>query len=292
MTLPPLRAGQPASPDLLTRRARMPAAWTPDMLEPGISARDTVIGGVACLVCDPGDATFLYFHGGGYRMGSPAAYVLDCSNAGAVLPLFAGGGGGGNEAAAAAFIRDAADGAPPPRGRDYLLLAACSAGETLPVSGVLPADAFTACLTTPLKMALRAFLARRDCTLPPVFFEHVDRVAGRAADRKTPLGELNWVFTSVTDTIAWTTLPRPLFLRLFRSDLLTAALFRNFLFADRVMRTHGCTPCSHPPLPPTHAHPLWDALDAALAALVAQLPALFGFTPYDVRAMAALAWLV
>jgi monoterpene epsilon-lactone hydrolase len=74
-TLPPLRPGQPASPDLLARRARMPAAWTPEMLEPGISARDAVIGRVACLVCEPGDATILYFHGGGYRMGSPAAYA-------------------------------------------------------------------------------------------------------------------------------------------------------------------------------------------------------------------------
>ncbi|MDB5397240.1 MAG: putative acetyl-hydrolase LipR [Rhodospirillales bacterium] len=75
MTPPPLRAGQPATADLLARRARMPAAWTPDMLEPGFSARVAVIGGVAFLVCGPGDATILYLHGGGYRMGSPAAWA-------------------------------------------------------------------------------------------------------------------------------------------------------------------------------------------------------------------------
>ena len=45
------------------------------MLEPGINADDTMIGGVACLVCEPGDGTILYFHGGGYRMGSPAAWA-------------------------------------------------------------------------------------------------------------------------------------------------------------------------------------------------------------------------
>jgi hypothetical protein len=45
------------------------------------------------------------------------------------------------------------------------------------MSAALPADAFTACLTTPLKMALRAFLLRRDHALPPVFFDHVRPLA-------------------------------------------------------------------------------------------------------------------
>jgi acetyl esterase/lipase len=55
----------------------MPAAWTPEMLEPGTVARDTVIGGVGCLVCEAESAngTILYFHGGGYRMGSTAAWA-------------------------------------------------------------------------------------------------------------------------------------------------------------------------------------------------------------------------
>jgi hypothetical protein len=34
--------------------------------------------------------------------------------------------------------------------------------------------------------------------------------------RKTPLGELNWIFTAITDTIAWNVLPRALFQKLFR----------------------------------------------------------------------------
>lgn len=78
MSLPPLRPGQPAAADLLARRARMPTAWTPDMLEPATSAHDETIGGVACLVCKPdegSDGAVLYFHGGGYRMGSPAAWA-------------------------------------------------------------------------------------------------------------------------------------------------------------------------------------------------------------------------
>lgn len=39
--------------------------------------------------------------------------------------------------------------------RDCILLAACEAHETLPQSAEFPADVFTSCLTTPIKMALR-----------------------------------------------------------------------------------------------------------------------------------------
>ena len=36
--------------------------------------------------------------------------------------------------------------------KEIILLAACSAGEVLPQSPDLPADVFTACLTTPIKV--------------------------------------------------------------------------------------------------------------------------------------------
>jgi len=38
--------------------------------------------------------------------------------------------------------------------------------------------------------------------------ELIDKIPGRQTDRKTPLGELNWIFTAITDTIAWNVLPR------------------------------------------------------------------------------------
>lgn len=34
------------------------------------------------------------------------------------------------------------------------------------------------------------------------------RIPGQLTDRRTMLGELNWIFTAITDTIAWNTLPR------------------------------------------------------------------------------------
>ena len=85
------------------------------------------------------------------------------------------------------------------------------------------------------------------------------------------LGELNWIFTAITDTIAWNTLPRDTFQKLFRQDLLVASLFRNFLLAQRIMKANDCTPISQPKLPDTHQHPMWEAWDLALDICLSQL---------------------
>jgi regulator-associated protein of mTOR len=44
--------------------------------------------------------------------------------------------------------------------KEVIVLAACSANELLPQNPDLPADVFTACLTTPIKVALRWFCSR------------------------------------------------------------------------------------------------------------------------------------
>ena len=58
-----------------------------------------------------------------------------------------------------------------------------------------------------------------------------ENIPGDHSDRKTPRGELHWIFTAVTDTIAWNTLPSNIFQKLFREDLLAASLFRCELYA-------------------------------------------------------------
>lgn len=102
----------------------------------------------------------------------------------------------------------------------------------------------------------------------------LSRIPGKITDRRTMLGELNWIFTAITDTIAWNTLPRDLFQKLFRQDLLVASLFRNFLLAQRIMRSCDCTPISSPELPSTYQHPMWSAWDLALDLSLGQLPAI------------------
>jgi regulator-associated protein of mTOR len=85
-----------------------------------------------------------------------------------------------------------------------------------------PVDIFTSCLTTPIQIALRWFVRNNRASMGDLDPDSVDRIPGQANDRKTPIGELNWIFTAVTDSIAWNVLPKPLFQRLFRQDLLVA----------------------------------------------------------------------
>ncbi|XP_024383773.1 regulatory-associated protein of TOR 1 isoform X3 [Physcomitrium patens] len=196
-------------------------------------------------------------------LGNPSIYVFDCSAAGMIVNAFCERSEWGSGGASSGSLTSAM--------KECILLAACGANETLPQNSELPADVFTSCLTTPIKIALRWFCPR---SLLQLDSDLIDRIPGRQNDRKTPLGELNWIFTAITDTIAWNVLPRELFQRLFRQDLLVASLFRNFLLAERIMRAANCCPVSYPRLPPTHQHPMWHAWDMAAEICLSQLPAL------------------
>ncbi|TDH70902.1 hypothetical protein CCR75_009469 [Bremia lactucae] len=195
-------------------------------------------------------------------MGTPSIYVFDCSAAGVLLSHFM---------------------SPPTKttqthGRneslspnEAIVLAACEADELLPMNPELCADVFTSCLTTPITVALRWFISQNELSMGHLDASFIERIPGKLTDRKTPLGELNWIFTAITDTIAWNMLPRKLFQKLFRQDLLVASLFRNFLLAERIMKSEGCSPCSLPVLPPTHHHSLWRSWDLAAEVCLHQL---------------------
>lgn len=83
--------------------------------------------------------------------------------------------------------------------------------------------------------------------------------------------------------VLWHEIFLGLFQKLFRQDLLVASLFRNFLLAERIMRSYNCTPVSYPSLPTCYHHPMWQAWDLALDHIVGQLPALLeGKATYEV----------
>ncbi|KAK7435952.1 WD repeat domain-containing protein mip1 [Colletotrichum acutatum] len=202
---------------------------------------------------------------------APTIYVWDCSEAGNILNNYH------------RFVEKHEQEEDEAAARDpnyektvfqpYIHLAACGVKENLPTNPLLPADLFTACLTTPIEMALWFFVLQNPLktNLTP---ERAKKLPGRLQERRTPLGELNWIFTAITDTIAWTTLPRHLFRKFFRQDLMVAALFRNFLLAQRIMSVYGCHPQSFPELPETRQHPLWASWDLAVDMALAQLPML------------------
>ena len=100
--------------------------------------------------------------------GDPAIYVLDCSGAGILMPYFLdhleGSGSGSNynhhnhnhyynnntynTNSTEELSLDVS----------IMVLAACRADEILPLNPAYPADIFTACLTTPIQVAVRWFI--------------------------------------------------------------------------------------------------------------------------------------
>lgn len=231
-------------------------------------------------------------------MGAPSIYVYDCSNAGIIVnsfntfaeqheseqqaalnqnrgssPSSANQSSTNNQQGNIAPTSSSSTSSSHQSFRNCIQLAACTAEQILPMNPDLPADLFTACLTTPVKTALKWFsLKSTSKMVPHISYDMIQNIPGVLHDRRTMLGELNWIFTAITDTIAWNTLPRELFQTLFRQDLLVASLFRNFLLADRILRSYDCTPLSSPALPPTFRHPFWSSWDLALDLALSQLP--------------------
>ena len=202
-------------------------------------------------------------------LGSPCIYVWECSAAGNLVEAFK----------TLAEARDQSTNseiqASPPGSayRSSFHFGACQRNEDLPVNPGLPADLFTSCLTSPIETALHVYALQN-----PLLFQftadQARQLPGKQSDRMTPKGYLHWVFMSVTDAIAWSVLPLPVFRKLFRADIVVAGLFRGFLLADRLMRLYNCHPISIPELPTTHNHPMWDAWDLAVAQCLSHLPKL------------------
>lgn len=226
-------------------------------------------------------------------MSAPSIYVYDCHSAGQIIESFLTfaeqhekewaeyqkqnmPAGPSSSSASVNELDGAAPGAsmPAPNFNECIQLAACQKDQILPMNQELPADLFTSCLTTPIQVAIRCYILQNDL-MEKISLDVTEKIPGQLNDRRTMLGELNWIFTAITDTIAWNVLPRDLFQKLFRQDLLVASLFRNFLLASRIMRLYHCIPVSNPSLPNTHEHPLWAAWEHALDVCLSQLPAIF-----------------
>eukprot|EP00834_Sanchytrium_tribonematis_P004947 NODE_271_length_11194_cov_0.541595.p1 type:complete len:932 gc:universal NODE_271_length_11194_cov_0.541595:7846-10641(+) len=195
---------------------------------------------------------------------SPSIFVWDCNNAGNLLKAY--------KKFAAQKDKDLKD-LDLPLFTDNIQFAACQPDESVPLHPDVPADFFTSCLTTPIIIALRCWVLENRDRFPDIDIDKLIDFPGKLNDRKTPLGELNWIFTAVVDTIAWGLFPRDDFKKLFRNDLLVAALYRNFLLAQRLMRQYGCTPICDPPVSIyAYRHHLWSQWDVVLEKAIKQIP--------------------
>jgi hypothetical protein len=136
----------------------------------------------------------------------------------------------------------------------YFYAFGASSSAELPSVPGLPADLFTSCLVNPLPVALQ-FSGSTQSNINAA-------IKGKLSDRSTPLGQLHWIFTAITDTIGWQLFPMSLFKQYYRQDVLLASIFRNFLLAQRIMRAYGCIPISVPEVPfqGNELWCLWDCL--------------------------------
>lgn len=164
---------------------------------------------------------------------------------------------------------------PPPNFNNSILFGACGADQTLPMNPELPADLFTCCLTTPIKTSLKYYVIQKhNRLLPEITDDMIDNIHGQLSDRRTMLGELNWILTAIVDSIAWDILPKETFQKMFRQDLLVSLLSRHFILAQRIMSSYDCTPVSSPEIPPAPKHPMWAVWDYVLDQCLAQLPSI------------------
>ncbi|WVQ99448.1 hypothetical protein IAU59_006583 [Kwoniella sp. CBS 9459] len=215
--------------------------------------------------------------------GASTCYVWDCSHAGRIIRA---AHSEANEIdnqyrAAAAQNPNIAQLHPPVFSRRQIHFAACAAGQTIPRVHGMPDDLFTACLTTPLRIALlfhnlqtfpltkgdgASFVQRNNAYMAALW----ENMSQNLKDR------LWYELTAITHTIAWQTIEGWEYQKLFgKSGDVVNNFASGFLLAQRVLGAYRTTPESIPTIPSSTGHALWTTWDLILDNLFEQLPGYF-----------------
>lgn len=119
-------------------------------------------------------------------MGSPSIFVYDCSNAGIIVKAFDEFASQHEKEYIEQKNSQGGDSAPPTIvAKNCIQLAACAADQILPMNPELPADLFTSCLTTPIRMALRWFVMQKHGKLAPdITVDMLDKIPGELSSCK------------------------------------------------------------------------------------------------------------
>lgn len=118
-------------------------------------------------------------------VGYPSIFVFDCSNAGVLVQnyrrILASDRNGTESSQWLLYLTCLArdDVINEQSQKNVFILASCSMSETLPTNPKFPADVFTACLTTPIEMALRwVFTTKQKSFLPDITEEMIEQLPG------------------------------------------------------------------------------------------------------------------
>ncbi|WWD17245.1 hypothetical protein CI109_101683 [Kwoniella shandongensis] len=216
--------------------------------------------------------------------GASSCYVWDCQHAGRFIRCAQSTAEEIDSQLRAAAIQDpsVAEMYPAIYSHRQMHFAACGAHQSIPRIDGMPDDLFTACLVTPLRVALlfhnlQSFPLtkgdgerRRDSYMIALW----ENMSSDLKDR------LNSELSSIVRTIAWQSLEGREYQKLFtKSGVLVNNLSVGFVLSQRVLGCYRIAPESIPTIPSlTSQHALWTTWDLILDNLFEQLPKYFDET--------------
>ncbi|WVQ80742.1 hypothetical protein IAT38_002847 [Cryptococcus sp. DSM 104549] len=215
--------------------------------------------------------------------GASTCYVWDCQHAGRFIRAAPTEAAEIDSQLSAAAAQNPADAElhPPIYARRQIHFAACGADQSLPRVQGMPDDLFTACLTTPLRIAL-LFHNLQTFPLTKGDGERYLRKSNAYMDAlwenmSQSLKDRLWnELTAILHTIAWQTLDGREYQKLFgKSGDVVNNLASGFLLSQRVLGAYRTTPESIPAIPSSTNHALWTTWDLILDDLFEQLPNYF-----------------
>ena len=161
---------------------------------------------------------------------------------------------------------------------DIVAFFSCQKDEFMPLSKNFPTDIFTACMTTPGKMALvchsRNYFCFSETTLQPLqplFMSALNDDENKIIEQF--FEEIELVLECTVQAIAYRVLDPDLYAKLFRSDPSLMHLTCNFILACRLLSSFNINPCSYPLLPDMSQEPEWGAFDLRLDTVLTQIQA-------------------
>lgn len=188
----------------------------------------------------------------------PNMIILDCSNAGALLPKI--------KSTCSASKADSSS----MSSNDCIVFGATSCGEEIPEDSKLPQDLFSCTLFDPLKTMVMSHIMHKyriqlvDDTFP------VNMTLSSLWNHTKKSGKiLKSLLESVAEAIAVDGISSELYNKYFKIDPTTSNLFRNFIIAQNLLYKFRMHPVSIPELPDLSQHPLWKQwsllLDASIS---------------------------